>query len=194
MGDERPEQPDRRSILKKAGVVGVGMWAAPVVSSITSPAFAQGSDQPGGGDPPDDNSVCPITVDVAGLSITISVTAGACNTLQFGTDQLGLVCDDCVDDPPTERTQVFTGTFPVGYALNPYMLDRGSLNGSCCTSGDCNTRYDCSTPAHFRTVKDGPNSYSVYVSDAGCGCTGNTAVPSPGNPATYNLKATIVIA
>lgn len=180
--------PDRRSVLRKAGLVGAGIWAAPVVTSFTSPAFAQGSPDSGGGD---DNSLCPITVDVAGTTVTATVeTAGACNTLQFGVDPLGLVCDDCVDQSGAQRTATFNGTFPVGYALTPYMLDRGNLHGSCCSSSDCNTRFDCTDSQHTFVVKLGPNDYRVYFVDAGCNCAGNSTQAGPG---ASNLTARVTI-
>ena len=185
------ESPDRRSLLKKAGIVGVGVWAAPVVTSLTSPAYADGSPRPDPDPDPGDDSLCPITVDVAGTSITVTIVSkSAFNSLEFGVTPLGSPCTNCA----TGDGQTYTGSFPVGFELRPFLVDHGNNpgtgTGGTCSFEDCNTRFECTNSQHVAVVKNGPNDYSVYTTDAGCGCTGNNSQAGPG---VSNLTAHITI-
>lgn len=122
-------------------------------------------------------------------SITATVErVSACNTLEFGLADFGLVCDDCGDQWGDARTATFSGAFAVGYPISPFMNDRGNPRGSCCTDVDCDAHYDCSS-RHAFVEKLGPNDYRVYFTDAGCNCAGN----APAGSDSANLLARITI-
>ena len=175
------KQPDRRSILKKAGIVGVGIWAAPVVTSITSPAFAQGS-------PPTGRCIVLTTA----ARVTGSYTASAFNTLAFGLVGGAEVCANCTNNSAGSGTFEF-GPFPAGTGLTFYFEDRG--NGPC-TTGSCNGRYVCgSGTTHVAVQEVVPQStYKLYFVDAGCGCgrVDQNALPQAG-PGVANIEVTLTL-
>ena len=175
------KQPDRRSILKKAGIVGVGIWAAPVVTSITSPAFAQGS-------PPTGRGCIVLTAE---SRVTVSYSSSACNTLAFGLVGGPQVCGDC---SRTGAGGAVLGTFAAGSDLRFYFEDNGF--GSCCTTDrSCNARYECgSGTTHIGVQKVSDSTYIVYFVDAGCECerVGQSAPPQAG-PGVSNLTVTVTL-
>jgi hypothetical protein len=173
MGDVRTDQPDRRSILKKAGVVGVGVWAAPVVSSITSPAFAQGSPAGLG---------CTPFAQRSTVSARI-VAKSATNQLEFGLQGGGAVCTSCTGG----ETHDF-GEFAGGTELVWYLTDHG--NG--CGGQPCNVTYVCTDASQATVYSDGSGGYDIYFADAFCDCQGTRGTP-PFGPGNYNLHAHVTI-
>jgi hypothetical protein len=183
-GAELGQRLDRRNLLKKAGVVGVGIWAAPVVTSITSPAFATGSGQPGGGT---DSPCITLTGDT---HVTVFVEGSACNQLELGIVGHGAACTDCVNGTGTQTESYDYGVISGGQTLTVYMADNGF--GECCTFGySCHARYDCASGGnHVAAVHTSPTQYDIYFIDAGCDCerAGRDQGPQAG-PTNKNLHA-----
>jgi hypothetical protein len=165
--DDGPRRLDRRNVLKKAGIIGVGMWAAPIVTSITSPAFAQGSPR---------STSCILLTEDHDVSAVIT-QYGACNTLEFGlqspTSQV--VCSPC-----SVGSSATLGSFAAGTELVFYLNDPAD----CC---GCPQRYTCNDSKNARVIQDSPTSYRVQFRDNGCGC-GSSDI-SEG----VNLEATITL-
>jgi hypothetical protein len=180
-GEAATESPDRRSLLKKAGVVGVGIWAAPVVTSLTSPAYANGSPPSGRG----------CIVLPASSRVTASWNAAACNSLAFGLVGGPQACSSCED--AGSGTYDF-GVFPAGTGLTFYFEDNGF--GSCCTIGfSCDGRYECgSGTSHVTLEKISDSTYKLYFLDAGCECdrAGQNEGPTAG-PGVANIDVTLTI-
>jgi hypothetical protein len=184
MTDELVEQqPDRRSVLKKAGIVGVGIWTAPAITSISSPAFATGSPQGADG--------CIVLDSAAHVSLTY--TANACNTLEFGLVGGQVVCTNCANNSAGAGSADL-GDFPAGATLRFYFEDNGF--GSCCTFGvSCNGRYECGTgTTHIGTQRVNSSTYKIYFVDAGCNCdrVAQDAEPQAG-PTARNIEVTVTL-
>jgi hypothetical protein len=173
------ESPDRRSLLKKAGVVGVGIWAAPVVTSLTSPAYAEGSPPAGR---------CIVLSESHTVTATISLIA-ACNSLSFG---LASPSTQAVCAPCSPGSSANLGAFPAGTELVFYMEDAGD----CC---GCPERVTCHDGNKSRVIQDSPTSYRVQFRDNGCycgpGCQGFCPLgPGSSNISEgVNLEATITL-
>ena len=183
------ERPDRRSLLKKAGVVGVGIWAAPVVTSLTSPAYAQGSPPSGSG--------CIVLERAA--NVTVSWVANACNTLAFGLVGGTQFCSNCSNNSGGGGTAPL-GSLPAGTDLTFYFEDNGF--GSCCNQGrSCNGRYVCgSGTTHVTAVKNSDSQYTIYFVDAGCDDDSNQVCdrvaqdsPPTAGPGVSNLTVTVTL-
>lgn len=178
--------PDRRTLLKKAGIVGAGIWAAPMVTSLTSPAFAVGSEQP-----PSAGNGCIVLESNA--NVQVAYTASACNTLAFGLVGGAEVCSNCSNNSAGSGNHDF-GTVTAGTGLTFYFEDNGF--GSCCTRGySCDARYECGTgTTHVRVDKISDTSYKIYFLDAGCECArvAQDASPSAG-PGSANIEVTVTI-
>ena len=170
---ESAEKPDRRSVLKKAGVIGVGMWAAPVVTSITSPAFAQGSAEP---PPPPGGGPCLVLPRAASASVVVN-TVIACNTLNFGLQSPNNqpVCTGCSGGESANL-----GSFAAGTELVFYLQD----TADCC---GCATTYTCRDTKNSRVTKVNDSTYLVEFRDNGCAC--GTSDISEGS----NLTATVTL-
>lgn len=182
-------QPDRRSVLKKAGVVGLGIWAAPVVTSISSPAYATGSPPTGAG--------CIVLESAANVSITWA--ANACNTLTFGLVGGAQACTNCSNNSAGSGSHDF-GNFPAGAALNFYFDDNGF--GSCCNGNlNCNGHYECSSgTTHIGVQKISDTQYRLYFADAGCDFNGDSVCdrvaqdsPPQAGPGAANMTVDVFI-
>ena len=171
--DERPEQQDRRSILKQAGIVGVGIWTAPLVTSITSPAFAQGSEQP----PPVGGGPCIVLPRTASASVIVNFVA-ACNSLNFGLQSPNNqpVCTGC-----TGGEAANLGSFAAGTELVFYLQD----TANCC---GCPRTYICNDTQNSRVTKIDDSTYVVEFRDNGCSCADESNI-SEGT----NLQATVTL-
>ena len=108
---EGPEGVSRRSMLKKSALVGGTMvWAAPVVQSITSPAFAQGTPDTNGGT--QDISFVAMLLDCSGSLYRIKFNDGNVANPEYGQSfsvaqcntQLGQDDPNVVDAKPTGVT------------------------------------------------------------------------------------------
>jgi hypothetical protein len=171
--DTSTSAPDRRSILKKGAIVGAGIWAAPVVTSITSPAFAAGSGQPGptGG--------C-ITLSSA-ASVTATVTKyQACNQLEVGlqspTQQA--VCVSCYAGASADL-----GNFEAGSELTFYLTD----HATCC---QCVETYTCERADKATVTRMNDTTYVIAFRDNGC----TSICPSPSNISEgSNLELTVTL-
>jgi hypothetical protein len=151
--DDGTRRLDRRDVLKKAGIIGVGMWTAPAVTSLTSPAFAQGSGQPG-------SSLCPI---ILAEDSTVSVqltTYIACNTLEFGLEEprQERICQPC-----STSTSASLGSFSAGTGLVFYLNDPAD----CC---GCPQRYTCDDGTNAEVIRVDEFTYRVRYRDNGCSC------------------------
>jgi hypothetical protein len=174
------ESPDRRSLLKKAGVVGVGIWAAPIVTSLTSPAYAQGSPPSGRG--------CIVLPSAS--RVTGSYIAGANNTLAFGLVGGAEVCSNCSNNGNSSGT-FDLGAFPAGAGLTFYFKDDG---GGSCPSPDCNGYYECgSGTTHVAVQKVSDTVYKLYFVDAGCGCAEVAQDARQAGPGAANIDVTLTI-
>jgi hypothetical protein len=170
---------DRRRVLKGAAAVGAGLWAAPVVTSLTSPASAgtEGSPEPPGGDFPRPSS-CPIVLtEEATVTATVDFVV-ACNSLGFGLESPNTVavCTGCSGG----ESQV-VGTFPAGTELVFYLNDPAD----CC---GCPRRYLCDDTQNARVTQTGPSTYRIEFRDNGCSCSDGSNI-SEGT----NLQATITL-
>jgi len=155
--DATPHGPDRRSVLKKAGVAGAAIWAAPVVTSLTSPVYAAGSPPPSGA------TGCVVLEQAATVSVQV-VSYGACNTLGFGLQapQTIEVCRPC-----GPGSSAVLGSFPTGTDLVFYLDDPAD----CC---GCPERYACGDSDNARVTKESATSYLVEFRDNGCACGTST--------------------
>jgi hypothetical protein len=180
MCEDTPSQgPDRRSVLKKAGIAGVAVWSAPAITTLTSPAFAQGSPPVVG--PDDTGGVCaPLTRRVQTVQVDLTL-ASANNQLEFGLQGPGggTVCTDCDSQPGASAT---FGPFDAGETLTFYMKDFGLG----CGQPGCEFTFTCDDTQHSRVSGSG-NSYLIEFRDAGCECNPAGTSITEGS----NLKATI---
>ena len=176
----------RRDMLKKAGIVGVAtVWAAPVIQSVTAPAYAQPytpvctpSDSSGacGGNCPTKcgfNRTCTAGSDCLSGTCTSgkcakSATGGSCllgsdcnsGTCLAGTCRANAVGGTCQSNADCTSANCNTTTH----------VCAASANGGACT-----TTADCSDTAHTATCISGVcKAHNQGTCTSGSGCVSGT--------------------
>ncbi len=136
----------RRTMLKRAGVISAGVWAAPVLQSVTAPAYATTGVQ---------TPVCSNVGQTCGASGCPDGKCAQAKVCSTNADcQSGYVCSPAGFAPDGARYCVAGNSGPAGHTcvggtdIRKYCYtNRTSCNGSTCrpstSGGYCRTADDC---------------------------------------------------